>query len=162
MTTPETDLVLVRDSNQALHVYNKRGHAVLIEDAAKREALISVLETLSVPVYSSIEEFRKEYPGLRGYRQVLVRGPKDHEIVRLFVDWHPHMPYSSATKPYAIGYLRDLISTYVGYKPHNTYLSEHHDTISAVVVIEGNDFPQSGYDLRGIAVPLNKEGFAEL
>ncbi|MBL7951117.1 MAG: hypothetical protein JNM62_05305 [Flavobacteriales bacterium] len=162
MNTPETEFVLVEDSERTLQVYNKRGHSVLIEDRQKKDALVSLLQDLSVPTYPSLEAFRKDYPSLRGYRQILVHGPKGQEVVRFFVDWQPFMPYASNNKPYAIAYLRDLISTYVGHKPFNTYLSEYQDTISAVVIIEANDFPQEGYDLRGLNPPTNKNGFTEV
>jgi hypothetical protein len=75
------------------------------------------------------------------------------------------MPYSAETKPYAHGYLRDLIFAYVGSRPHTTYLSEHQDTIVAVVVIEASDFPQGGYGLSAAKedeIPRNHEGFREL
>lgn len=151
MSHLNTEFVLVSDEDGAFFIFNKRGHQISIEDPKKHQALVDSLKELGTQIFENVTEFRKAYPSLTAYVQTLFKGPRpNQEVIRVFVDWRPYSRFALDTRPTAHAYLKEVIMNEVGHRMHNVYFSEHSDTFSAVVIIEGNDYPQEGYDLRSI------------
>ncbi len=161
----DTGYVLLKDKKSGEHtIFTKSGQIQLIDDPAENERRVQQLLKVGVEIFEDPRELSESYPLMRCYRRILLRAPREVEVVHFVVDWKHYLPKAQSTKPWADQLLLDSISSYVGNRGYNCFFSEYkdQDTVSAVVLLGINEFPNGGFDLRemsGRSIPENADGF---